>query len=123
MKIFILDDDEMRHQTYIRRYPGHWFVRAHTALDAMKKLEDGPFDMAFFDHDLGDWYKECDANGVETLRERTGLDVVEHLLERIPPEKWPHVAVVHSWNGTRGRLMTDLLVKNGVSAIYQPFTP
>lgn len=123
MKIFILDDDEMRHQSIMRKYPKYTFVRAHGALDAMKKLEEGPFDMAFFDHDLGDWYKEQNADGVEVIRERTGLDVIEHLLERVHPAKWPEDVIVHSWNGTRGRLMTDLLVKNGVSAIYQPFTP
>lgn len=122
MKIFILDDMEERHQAFIKRYPGHWFVRAYTADEAIKKLADGPYDLAFFDHDLGDWYKEYGEDGVATAVERTGLDVVEHLLERIPPSKWPREVVVHSWNGSRGQLMTALLKRNGVSATYQPFT-
>lgn len=123
MKIFILDDGEERHQTYIKRYPGHWFIRAYTFAEAVKKLEDGPFDIAFFDHDLCDWYKEQSPDGSEILRERTGLDVVEHMLERVAPTKWPREAVVHSWNGSRGPLMTALLQRNGVPATYQPFTP
>lgn len=122
MKIFILDDQEVRHQAFIERYAGHWLVRAYTADDAIKKLEDGPYDLAFFDHDLGDWYKEQCEDGGTVLRERTGLDVVEHLLERIPPSKWPREVVVHSWNGSRGQLMTALLQRNGVSAVYRPFT-
>lgn len=123
MKIFILDDMEERHQAFIKRYPGHWFVRAYTADEAVRKLEEGPFDLAFFDHDLGDYHRVQHEDGSESLVERTGLDVVEHLLERIPQEKRPREVVVHSWNGTRGQLMTALLKKNGVSAVYQPFTP
>lgn len=123
MKIFILDDDEARHQSLIRRYPGHWFVRAYTADEAIKKLSEGPFDLAFFDHYLGDWYKEQCEDGGEILCERTGLDVVEFLLTHVPREKWPEDIVVHTWNKTRGQLMTALLVEKGASAIYQPFTP
>lgn len=122
MKIFILDDQDVRHRAFVKRFIGHQLTHAYTASDAMRKLEDGPYDVAFFDHDLADWYKKQDEDGNEVLLERTGLDVVEHLLERIPPAKWPREVVVHSWNGTRGQLMTALLNKNGVSATYQPFT-
>ena len=122
MKIFILDDQEVRHQAFIERYAGHWLVRAYTVDEAILKLADGPYDLAFFDHDLGDYREEQCADGSSIRRERTGLDVVEHLLERIPPSKWPREVVVHSWNGSRGQLMTTLLQTNGVSAVYRPFT-
>ena len=118
MKIFILGDEEYRHHAITERYEGCQFVRAYNVTDAIAKLEEGPYDIACLDHSLGDWYID---NEKDEIRERTGLDVVNHLIEKVEPTKWPRQVVVHSWNGTCGRLMAKLLEAAGVAATYQPF--
>lgn len=120
-KIFILDDEPARHRTFTKRFAGAQITRAFNATDGMACLEDGPYDVAYIDHDLGDWYKVLDEDG-ETLVERTGLTVLEHMLNNIPREKWPRAVIVHSWNAPRAKLMVELLRDKEVPAAYQPFT-
>lgn len=121
MKILILDDMPERHETLVRRYPGHWFRHAYNVQQAQELLAEGNYALAFLDHDLGDWYKQSVGNE-EVLVERTGLDVVTFLLEQVPQDRWPTQVIVHSWNGPRGLLMTQLLKARGIDASYIPFT-
>lgn len=122
MKIFILDDDPERHEALVRKYPGHWFRHAYNVPQANELLAEGHYDIAFLDHDLGDWYKTM-VDDKEIAVERTGLDVVRFLLEQIPQDRWPRQVIVHSWNGVRGREMTARLTDHGINARYIPFTP
>lgn len=121
MKIFILDDLKERHDAFVLRYPGHRHRHAYTVAEAEVLLLEGGFDLAFLDHDLGDWYKLLTDSGEITV-ERTGLDVVRYLLEKVPRARWPKQVVVHTWNAPRGQLMTALLREQGVDVSYVPFT-
>lgn len=117
--VFILDDDPIRHLTLKSRFVDASITAAHAALEAMHLLQDGPYDLACLDHDLGDWYEGDDGE----LHELTGMDVVRYLIDEVPRDRWPKEVIVHSWNGMRGRHMVDLLKDNGVKASYWPFTP
>ena len=119
MKIFVLDDVPERHETYVKRYPGHWFKHAYNVQQAKEMLVEGPYDIAFLDHDLFDWHK---VDGIEEPIERTGLDVVKFLVESLPRERWPKKVVVHTWNGSRGNVMLEILKQHGVDAYYVPFS-
>jgi hypothetical protein len=121
MKIFILDDDQNRHEAIVKKYPGNYFRHAYNVPQACSLLAEGNYDAAFLDHDLCDWYKAEAEDAVPV--ERTGLDVVRYLLEKIPRERWPKQVIVHTWNGSRGRLMTALLAEQGIDVSYVPFTP
>lgn len=122
MKIFVLDDNQERHDIYVRRYPEHWFQHAFNVLQARQLLAAEVFDVAFLDHDLGDWYKVQAPDGGDTLVERTGMDVVRFIVDELPRDRWPKKIIVHTWNGVAGSRMLAVLKEQGVDVRYIPFS-
>jgi CheY-like chemotaxis protein len=118
-RILVLDDlDDIRHPVFRRRLSEHQLTCVTTAVAAMAALDVETFDVLHLDHDLGEWYK--DETGQP--RERTGMTVVDHLLQQVPKERWPSKVIVHSWNTNRSRRMVEALNAAGIHAVYQPFT-
>ncbi|MBA2706283.1 MAG: hypothetical protein H0U59_00560 [Gemmatimonadaceae bacterium] len=116
LTVFILDDEEERHLSLARRYPGATVTHAYKAAEAKALLAQGPYDLMFLDHNLGDW-SLIDGE----FKEQTGLDIVRYLIDNIPREKWPGSVTVHSLNGSHGPTMVSMLQKAGITAAYVPF--
>ena len=123
MRILILDDDQMRHDAFARRYAGHELTHVYAVAEAQAALIAGGFDMASFDHDLADFQLEKQPDGSVQEREKTGYDVVMFMVSTLPEDRWPAEIIVHSWNAPRAHQMVEVLRDRGAAASYRPFTP
>jgi len=110
MRIFILDDEALRHDYFETKYAGHVCVHTYTGEEALTRLRSEPrFDVATLDHDLGP--------GID------GTEVAKTLVdpERFPPEKLPAVIVVHSFNYYRALGMVSLFQSVGIESRWGRF--
>lgn len=85
MRIFILEDDSTRVNSFIELFYKHDLTITENAYDAVEMLGRELFDLIFLDHDLGD------GNG-------SGSYVSSYLREN--PENMNNdvAIVIHSWN-------------------------
>ena len=105
MQVLILDDDEARHEGFKHAY---WHLKlrhVYSHPEAVGALEQGPWDVAFLDHDLG---LERQGTKDTTGREHTGFDTAKFIVE-MPVDKRPKIVVVHSWNPIGALQMYQLL--------------
>ena len=62
MRVLILDDQRDRHDGFMavfnEIYPDWEIHRAFYAAQALRAFEEHTFDLAFFDHDLGQGYED-----------------------------------------------------------------
>lgn len=114
MRILVLDDEQVRHDEFARRWATYERVHVKTVGEAIEALEGGKFDVATLDHDLEDFV--CLPYPVEL----TGLDVARYIA-RMPPEKRPNQVVVHSWNPVGAANMVNALQDGGIHAVRVPF--
>jgi CheY-like chemotaxis protein len=121
MRVFILDDDPGRHAIFEGFLKGHAIVQAHNYAQAVTLLKKKvQFDLAYLDHDLGDWV-ETEPGG--RLVEMTGWHVARFITTTLPERKRPKMIIVHSWNVFGAKRMVELLTDAGLKAFPQPFTP
>ena len=109
MKILVLEDNEERIK-YFKEHlsEGCDLDIVKTSKEAISKLKESLWDIAFLDHDLGDQvYQES--------KEDTGFEVAQYLSSN--PERMPAKVIIHSWNAQGALNMKKLLP----SAIYAPF--
>lgn len=111
--VLFLDDMAWRHSEFavclfIRGIERVQLHRAWTADEAIELLNTVEFDQVFLDHDL------CDDDIMlevgEKGRERTGMDVVDHILTMQDP---PQDIIIHSMNGPARMEMHRRLEESG----------
>lgn len=124
MRILVLDDDKIRHRTFQRNLIGHERVlHVYTVEAAREALEAEVFDVVFFDHDLNDYesksldYSQSNYGGP---REMTGVDVAM-FISRLPPEKHPKLAVIHSFNPGGAMNIAAVMRTTRAQVVTQPF--
>lgn len=123
MKILILDDDEMRHRIFKKRYDGHEVFHAKRFLEFASILENqSPFDLIHLDHDLGD-HQLGDAylDGWGNAREYNGLDAARMICE-LEQERTPLKVVVQSVNPAGSRSILQTLERREIPVLWDPFS-
>lgn len=118
MIILFIDDQEMRH-TLVDRYLGkdHKIIHAYNYDDTTNYLNTNDIDVAMFDHDLMDFITREDGSKFE----RTGMDIISHMILTIPKGRWPKQAFVHSYN-PKAEYMEKELVRAGIPTIRIQFS-
>lgn len=113
MKILFLDDNEERHDFFQKNSIGHdvWHVR--TAAQAIATLNNqGPFDVASLDHDLGGThYTDPNTPG-------HGMEVARYIAQQ--PTCINDFVIVHSYNTPAGLRMVEEMAPF-VDCSYRPF--
>jgi len=116
LRVFLLDDDTLRHQWFARSFRGDMLDVASDAPRAVELLASNSYDLVFLDHDLlpEHYYAE------EFDDERSGYAVARFLAER--PDRQPVATiVVHTRNADGALRMVELLRRTGRQAEHVPF--
>ena len=116
LKIFLLDDDERRHEWFTKRFAADHLDIASTAERAIEMLSSNNYDVIFLDHDL-----LPEHYGSEILDdERTGYAVAAWLAANPDLQQFSFVTV-HTRNADGAMRMVEELRRVGRQAEYTPF--
>jgi len=112
-RVLILDDDEIRHVGFKKKFKNVEIVSVYTAKDAIKEVKKGNWDWIFLDHDLG---------GMQMVEsgEETGWEVADFISRN--PELAPKIKIVlHSLNPAGRKNMKNVLRRLDVETVEAPF--
>lgn len=113
LKVFVLEDDELRQNWFLKRFFGKASVDlAATAKEGIALLATSRYDAIFLDHDL------TPEHSAGMWDDDTGYLVAKHLAAN--PHEGASV-VVHSMNPSGSRRMIDTLRDAGIGAQMIPF--
>ena len=116
IRVFLLDDDERRHQWFTTRFKGDFLDIADNVVQAQEMLSAKSYDAIFLDHDLHPEHYHSDS----TDDERTGYAIAMWLSSN--PDKQPASTIlVHTRNADGAMRMVEELRRAGRSAEYVPF--
>lgn len=109
MRVLIIDDQQERHDIFLRRHQDDETVSVYDYKQACDALSAWQFDLVYFDHDLGfeKWSK-------------TGYDVAVFVASLPAPQR-PMAAIVHSWNRPGAERIARTLASAGVNVTISPF--
>lgn len=116
--VFLLDDDEIRHRWFIKRFPKDLLEIAENVGEAKELLSaETVYDAIFLDHDLlPEHYKSSKPDD-----ERTGYAIAAWLAEN--PKIQPAAKIlVHTRNADAAIRMIEKLRAGGRQAEYAPYT-
>jgi CheY-like chemotaxis protein len=116
MRVFLLDDDVLRHQWFARQFVDDQLDVAEDPKRAVELLSSNYYDLIFLDHDLlpEHYYAE------ERDDERSGYAVARWLSER--PERCASAHIIaHTRNADGALRMVELLRSVGRPAEHVPF--
>ncbi len=116
LRVFLLDDDTLRHEWFARALKGDYLDVAADAARAVELLAANTYDLVFLDHDLlpEHYYAE------QFDDERSGYAVARFLAER--PDRQPVSAIiVHTRNADGALRMIELMRRAGRQAEHIPF--
>lgn len=116
MRILVLDDDLVRHESFKFHLFEHDVKHVYTAQQAIEEIEkNGPWDLIFLDHDLSDEHY----SDLKSEHPGTGYDVATHLEQIKESSKIPKIIVVHSWNPYGSSRMISALLNRKDVAIFK----
>ena len=116
IRVFLLDDDERRHEWFTTRFKGDFLDIADNVAQAQEMLSAKSYDAIFLDHDLHPEHYHSES----TDDERTGYAIAMWLSTN--PEKQPASTIlVHTRNADGAMRMVEELRRAGRSAEYVPF--
>lgn len=111
MKVFILDDEEIRLSTFFKALMGggHSITITRTVAEALKRFgkDDETYDLILLNHDLGG-------------SNQTGYDFIVLMPQCTKGGPWP-LAVVHAFDADPARRMVKLLHDKNYAATWHPF--
>jgi hypothetical protein len=115
MRILVLDDMDVRHDGFVRRFKDHKIDHAYTAEEAIHHLNMRKYDLVCLDHDLApEHYVDGDT------KEPSGFDVAVFMSE-MPKDKLPTQVLIHSWNPVGADRMKVQLHGLGMFVTCKPF--
>lgn len=116
LRVFLLDDDTMRHDWFAKNFRGDRLDVASDAARAVELLAAHTYDLVFLDHDLlpEHYYAE------EFDDERSGFAAARFLAER-PDRQSIATIVVHTRNADGALRMVEMLRRAGRQAEHVPF--
>jgi len=108
MKVLILDDQEVRHQSFAKIFSGCELTHSYTYAEAVTALQAEVYDWVCLDHDIhdGSW---------------TGYHVAMFITQ-LDQASRPHTVLVHSWNPEGADRMTAALLAAGIQVFRRPFS-
>jgi CheY-like chemotaxis protein len=116
IRVFLLDDDTLRHRWFARRFAGDRLDTATDPARAFELLSTNTYDAVFLDHDLLPEHYDSD----EPDDERTGYAVAAWLAAH--PEAQPAATIiVHTRNADGALRMVELMRRAGRHAEHVPF--
>jgi len=115
--VFLLDDDERRHQWFQKRFAGDELDIADTVEKAKELLSDTTYDAIFLDHDLLPHHYVSNDHGDF---EQTGYAVAEWLNEKSDLQRAATI-IVHTRNADAAIPMVEKLRESGRSVEYCAF--
>jgi hypothetical protein len=116
IRVFLLDDDQRRHQWFTTRFKGDFLDIADNVVQAQEMLSAKSYDAIFLDHDLHPEHYHSET----TDDERTGYAIAIWLSTN--PDKQPASTIlVHTRNADGAMRMVEELRRAGRSAEYVPF--
>ncbi len=116
IRVFLLDDDEARHDWFIARFPGDHLDITIEPRRAIELLTQNYYDAIFLDHDLLPHHYKSSARDDEN----TGYAVASWLASH--PEMQPAATIlVHTRNADGAIRMVEELRRAGRRAEYVPF--
>lgn len=104
--VLILDDEDIRHETFDMVLDEHDLVHVFTVDQAIFELTHRKFDAVFLDHDL--------------RMLKTGLDVADFMCS-MPNELRPDLVVIHSLNPVGAQAMAMVLEQAKFNVMKMPF--
>jgi CheY-like chemotaxis protein len=118
LRVLLLDDDERRHDWFVRRFADDQLDIAVEPSAAIELLAANPYDAIFLDHDLlPEHYRAPEP----TDEERTGYAVAAWLAAR--PDVQPATTIiVHTRNASGALKMVRAMRDAGRRAEYVPWT-
>jgi CheY-like chemotaxis protein len=116
VRVFLLDDDTLRHEWFARQFKGDLLDVAADAARAVEMLSSNHYDVIFLDHDLLPEHYYA----VEFDDERSGYAVARWLAERPGRLAASHI-IVHTRNADGALRMVELLRRVGRQAEHVPF--
>jgi hypothetical protein len=120
MKILILDDQQLRHDTFARVYEGHEVVSCFKYSDYVSQLTQS-WDLIHLDHDLGDdTVADTYVDGWGKTQEYNGQHATMRLCE-LPDELKPKRVIIQSINNVAAPIMKDMLERAGIPVSWEPF--
>lgn len=117
ISVFLLDDDERRHQWFEKRFSGDRLEIATSVDEAKQVLEHGRFDAIFLDHDLLPHHYESNDHDDYA---NTGYAIAEWLNIRKELHRAATI-VVHTRNADAAIPMVQKLRESGRSVEYCAF--
>jgi CheY-like chemotaxis protein len=116
LRVFLLDDDTLRHEWFARNFKGDRLDVAADAARAVELLGSNSYDLVFLDHDLlpEHYYAE------EFDDARSGYAVARFLAER-PDRQSTSTIIVHTRNADGALRMVELMRRTGRQAEHVPF--
>jgi CheY-like chemotaxis protein len=116
IRVFVLDDDESRHDWFAKRFPGDQLDIAVEPLRALALLQNYFYDAVFLDHDLLPKHYKSSAHDDE----HTGY-AVAHWLAEHPDMQRAATIIVHTRNADGAMRMIEEMRRAGRRAEYVPF--
>ena len=117
ISVFLLDDDERRHEWFEKRFAGDDLVVAETVEEAKVRLSEGSFDAIFLDHDL---LPRHYVNNEHDDFSNTGMAIAEWLNEREDLHRAATI-IVHTRNADAAIPMVLKLRESGRNVEYCAF--
>jgi CheY-like chemotaxis protein len=116
VRVFLLDDDTLRHEWFARQFKSDHIDVAADPARAIELLSSNYYDVIFLDHDLlpEHYYAE------EFDDERSGYAVARWLAES-PQRLASATIIVHTRNADGALRMVELLRRTGRQAEHVPF--
>ena len=116
IRVFLLDDDPLRHDWFARRFRGDALDAAFDPARAIELLSANHYDAIFLDHDLLPGHYETD----EPDDERTGYAVAAWLAAH-PDAQHGATVIVHTRNADGALRMVELMRRAGRNPEHVPF--
>jgi CheY-like chemotaxis protein len=116
LRVFLLDDDVLRHEWFARRFSRDRLDTAVDPAEAVALLSSNTYDAIFLDHDLLPEHYNSD----ERDDERTGYAVAAWLAAR-PGAQSGATIIVHTRNADGALRMVELLRREGLQVEHVPF--
>ena len=114
MRILVLDDMEVRHDKFSRKFKDDKIDHAYTVDEALHYLNMRRYDLVCLDHDLApEHYVDGASN------EPSGFFVAVYISE-MPVEHSPTQVIIHSWNPVGAERMYKQLQGLGMFVSQQP---
>ncbi len=101
-RIFILDDNKKRHESFVKCAIGFSYEQAYNAQEAISKLDKSEFDLILLDHDLDESLQNQIIEGIED-----GRFVARWLAGQDKHRDTP--VIIHSLNYEAAKEMVQIL--------------